>query len=717
MTERVADGQAGSSPSSNPQAREMTATLVARLPGMKKISTTKTSERKAGASAPEPMAEPPVDLAQVQADFERLHENARKLQIFIKRMLDKSKTYLIHLRAFYEASYSFSDVVKTFYTEHPELEEETHGHGVESMKSAAMKWEQIQRMISIQSFDIWKQRLEANLIPALTQHLEFFGALETRVQERNEALECKLYYKQKLARLAVTSSESARMARNVAKSLAADHEYQQIHEELSSLLLSVWISRFSLIDPLLIEFVRLQLRSSQTISQNLQQVQGQVQHVLQVRDATIRADAQKQKQQQKPQQQQQTNKNRDSALQHTARLQTAMVTMRRDETKQAKQPTQDKEESDDENMRKTLKKAMPVAPPLHTNVVRTVNETAILKPDQACLPPALLASDAQSKYRLLESIGQGNYGTVYLAEWTKIRDSSDAQKQMDQKTEPVRCVVKKIPCTSFEEANFALREAVHLCCLSLCPSICTFRDVFLESDSSQDAKQNLGATAQKTSRVSSDQHKTMAAKLPLFYVCLVTDFYAGGDLRQQIDTAVKTHALFDEAQILDWLLQICIGLAVIHSNHLIHRDIKPANIFIDQKAGGSSLRIGDFGIAAVLHRTRNLAQTHIGTPAYMAPEILGDKAYDEKSDIWSLGCLAFELLTLEPPSFQFKTLEHVLAQIDARYSTQLKDIVASMLHLDASKRATASDLLDRLRILLSTHQPVTIRESNPFFNM
>jgi len=109
---------------------------------------------------------------------------------------------------------------------------------------------------------------------------------------------------------------------------------------------------------------------------------------------------------------------------------------------------------------------------------------------------------------------------------------------------------------------------------------------------------------------------------------------------------------------LDWFVQICLALKYVHDRKILHRDLKTQNIFLTAKG---DIKIGDFGIgnlisplshptdsniARVLQDTYDCAQTAIGTPYYLSPEICQEKPYNQKSDIWSLGCILYELVTL-----------------------------------------------------------------------
>jgi len=95
-------------------------------------------------------------------------------------------------------------------------------------------------------------------------------------------------------------------------------------------------------------------------------------------------------------------------------------------------------------------------------------------------------------------------------------------------------------------------------------------------------------------------------------------------------------------------LQACHGQRKKSGNEgkVLHRDLKPANVFLDDK---QDVKLGDFGLARVLHHDTSFAKTFVGTPYYMSPEQMSKNLYNEKSDIWSLGCLVYEMCALVPP--------------------------------------------------------------------
>ena len=105
----------------------------------------------------------------------------------------------------------------------------------------------------------------------------------------------------------------------------------------------------------------------------------------------------------------------------------------------------------------------------------------------------------------------------------------------------------------------------------------------------------------------------------------------------------ENNILIDNKIIYSMVKDICLGIKEIHSKNIIHRDLKPENIFISKDY---RFKIGDFDFAKKLIGTKN-AITMIGTSNYVAPEILQEKKYNKKIDIWSLGCIIYELCTLE----------------------------------------------------------------------
>ncbi|HWU90775.1 MAG TPA: serine/threonine-protein kinase, partial [Kofleriaceae bacterium] len=152
-------------------------------------------------------------------------------------------------------------------------------------------------------------------------------------------------------------------------------------------------------------------------------------------------------------------------------------------------------------------------------------------------------------------------------------------------------------------------------------------------------------------------------------------------------------------QIVDLMLQACEALAEAHSIGIVHRDIKPANFFITQHSDGSRLlKVLDFGIAkanqATLEGNLTATSTVMGTPAYMSPEQMkSSRDVDNRSDIWSLGVVLYELLQGAPPfagetfgSMAIKVATEPLPPLSAQLPPGLADIVYRCLEKDPARR-------------------------------
>ncbi|KAF9401261.1 G2-specific serine/threonine protein kinase [Mortierella sp. AD011] len=136
---------------------------------------------------------------------------------------------------------------------------------------------------------------------------------------------------------------------------------------------------------------------------------------------------------------------------------------------------------------------------------------------------------------------------------------------------------------------------------------------------------------------------------------------------------------------------------------ILHRDLKPDNVFLD---ANKNVKLGDFGLSRSLSNPQKaFAQTYVGTPFYMSPELISESIYDIKSDIWSLGCVVFEMCALEPP-FLADTQAQLSAKIKlgriqtlpSQYSYELNVVIKSMLQLSPRKRPTTTELLANPKI-------------------
>jgi NIMA (never in mitosis gene a)-related kinase len=146
------------------------------------------------------------------------------------------------------------------------------------------------------------------------------------------------------------------------------------------------------------------------------------------------------------------------------------------------------------------------------------------------------------------------------------------------------------------------------------------------------------------------------------------------------------------------------GLKALHDINILHRDLKCANVFC---TSDGKFKLGDLNVSKVAKR--GMARTQTGTPYYTSPEVWNDKPYDSKCDIWSLGCVVYEMASLHPP-FRASNLKELYAKIQRGlyesiprfYSDDLKNIISLCLKVAASQRLSANELLTHPIILRNT---------------
>ena len=127
---------------------------------------------------------------------------------------------------------------------------------------------------------------------------------------------------------------------------------------------------------------------------------------------------------------------------------------------------------------------------------------------------------------------------------------------------------------------------------------------------------------------------------------IVYEWAAAGDLKRQLRKAQDRGVGFDERIIWKYFSQICNAIQHMHDKRIMHRDLKPANIFLTLDG---TIKVGDLGLSRELSEHTMQAHSKVGTPLYMSPEVLKGEGYDFKSDIWSMGCLLYELAMLKSP--------------------------------------------------------------------
>ncbi|KFQ41639.1 Serine/threonine-protein kinase Nek5, partial [Nestor notabilis] len=203
------------------------------------------------------------------------------------------------------------------------------------------------------------------------------------------------------------------------------------------------------------------------------------------------------------------------------------------------------------------------------------------------------------EYEIIKKIGEGSFGKIFLAKG---------------KVDNEQCVIKEIDLSKLpvKEKEASQKEVILLAKMKHA-NIVTF-------------------------------YASLQEKNKLY---IVMEYCDGGDLMKRIN--MQHGVLFDEDQILSWFVQISLGLKHIHDKKILHRDVKAQNIFLSNN--GEVAKLGDFGIARQLNSTMEFAHTCVGTPYYLSPEICENQPYNNKTDIWSLGCVLYELCALKHPEY------------------------------------------------------------------
>lgn len=256
--------------------------------------------------------------------------------------------------------------------------------------------------------------------------------------------------------------------------------------------------------------------------------------------------------------------------------------------------------------------------------------------------------DPTPLYKIIERAGQGASGEVFLAE-SVIDNQKVAIKQMDLNVQPR----KELIITEI----LVMKDSQH-------KNIVNFLDSYLRGNSD---------------------------------LWVIMEYMEGGSLTEVIE---NNGFKLTERQIATICFESLKGLQHLHKKHIIHRDIKSDNVLLDSKG---NVKITDFGFCAKLTDKKNKRATMVGTPYWMAPEVVKQKEYDEKVDVWSLGIMAIEMIEGEPPYLNEEPIKalYLIAtngtpklKKPELLSNSIKKFLSICLCVDVRFRATTDELLE-----------------------
>ncbi|KAF5134348.1 Serine/threonine-protein kinase CLA4 [Metarhizium anisopliae] len=287
----------------------------------------------------------------------------------------------------------------------------------------------------------------------------------------------------------------------------------------------------------------------------------------------------------------------------------------------------------------------------------TMSENEVM----AKLKEAVSKDDPNMSYSKQKKIGQGASGSVYVA---KIKETAQgvAREVLRQQGARAQVAIKQMDLAHQPRKELIVNE-IMVMKDSRHRNIVNFLDAFLRNNNQE--------------------------------LWVVMEYMEGGALTDVIDN----NPSISEEQISTICNETCHGLQHLHSQSIIHRDIKSDNVLLDARG---NVKITDFGFCAKLTETKSKRATMVGTPYWMAPEVVKQKEYGPKVDIWSLGIMAIEMIESEPPYLNEEPLKalYLIAtngtprlKKPEKLSKELKAFLSVCLCVDVKSRASADELL------------------------
>ena len=254
-------------------------------------------------------------------------------------------------------------------------------------------------------------------------------------------------------------------------------------------------------------------------------------------------------------------------------------------------------------------------------------------------------------FEIMKQIGKGAFGTVY-----KVKRRKDGQIY----------AMKSINISKMDKASIdnTLNE-IRILCSTNHDNIVAYKEAFLDKNDTE------------------------------LYV--IMEFVGGGDISSKISECSKRRLLINEETIWNYFIQLLCALDKLHRMKIMHRDVKSANVFLSDDY--LTLKLGDLNVAKIAKN--DLASTQIGTPYYLAPEVWKNEIYSYKCDVFSLGCVLYEMATLKVPfeagslpELFKKVTRGLIAKIPSTYSDNLYTMIKLCLTVDPRSRPSITQLLE-----------------------